>query len=45
MVATESDAIAFRDPELFREMWINDEFPRNPLYLPNWIIPDWLPRF
>lgn len=45
VMATESDLIAIRDPEKFREMWIDGDFSRNPLFLPNWIIPDIVPRF
>lgn len=45
IAATESDAIAIRNPEKFRRMWLNDEFQRNPLFIPNWLMPDWLPRF
>lgn len=44
-MATESDAIAVQDPERFREMAISDSFPRNPLFVPNRLIPDWMPRF
>jgi hypothetical protein len=44
-LATESDVIAVREPERFRDMEVNDAFQRNPLFFPNWLIPDWLPRF
>lgn len=45
LMSTESDAIALREPELYREMVLNDGFSRNPLFLPNWLSPEWLPRF
>jgi hypothetical protein len=45
IMSTESDAVAVRDPEAFRQRWIENDFPRNPLFLPNWVIPDRLPRF
>lgn len=45
LMSTESDAVAVRDPEEFRQRWIENDFPRNPLFFPNWVIPDWLPRF
>jgi hypothetical protein len=35
MSATESDAIAARNPEKFREMAVAEEFERNPLFIPN----------
>lgn len=44
-MSTESDAIAFREPELFRRKAIKNEFARNPLFLPNWIIPPRFTRF
>lgn len=44
-MSTESDAIAFREPERFRRKAIEDDFPRNPLFLPNGIVPSFLPRF
>jgi hypothetical protein len=45
LMSTKSDAIAVRNPEEFRQRWIEDDFPRIPLFLPNWIMPEWLPRF
>lgn len=42
--STESDCIAVRDPERYREMEINDEFQRNPIFLPNRVFPDLMPR-
>lgn len=43
LMATESDALAFREPEQFRENVMDGELPRNPLFLPN--PPEWVPRF
>lgn len=43
--STESDAIALLEPERYREMEMNDELERNPLFFPNWIIPNRIPRF
>lgn len=36
-MASESDAIAMRDPERFRRMDKSDEFPGNSLFFPNWL--------
>lgn len=45
LMSTEADALAFRDPETFREKALNEGLDRTPLFLPNWLLPDWLPRF
>jgi hypothetical protein len=45
IMCTESDAIAVRDPEEFRQRWLEDSFSRNPLFLPNWVFPKWLPQY
>lgn len=44
IMSSESDALAIRNPEEFRQMAINNELPRNPLFLPNWLFPDLIPR-
>ena len=43
LMTTESDIVAIREPERFRRMWINNEFQRNAVFLPNWLDMDWLP--
>lgn len=43
LISTEGDALAFRDPEQFREDVMDDELPRKPLFLLSF--PDWMPRF
>lgn len=43
LMSTESDAIAFRDPEKYRESCVNGELSRKPLFFPN--PPEWVPRF
>jgi len=35
IAATESDAVAARDPEKFRQMVMKDEFTGAPLFIPN----------
>lgn len=44
LVTTEADALAFRDPETYRRKALNKDLERNPLFLPNSWIPDWLPQ-
>jgi len=43
LMTTESDIVAVREPERFRQMWLNDEFQRNAVFVPNWLDADWLP--
>ncbi|WP_152418583.1 hypothetical protein [Halorubrum distributum] len=35
LMTTESDIVAVRDPEIYRERWLNDEFQAVPAFLPN----------
>jgi len=44
LMTTEADALAFRDPEAFRRKAQNNEIERNPLFIPNSCIPEWLPQ-
>jgi hypothetical protein len=43
LMSTESDALAFRDPEQYREDVASGELSRNPLLLPD--VGGWLSRF
>ncbi|AGB17091.1 hypothetical protein Halru_2509 [Halovivax ruber XH-70] len=43
-MASESDATAFREPELFRENVLNEDISREPLLIPTWMFPEWIPR-
>lgn len=45
LMSSEADALAFRNPEAFREQALSEGLDRTPLFLPNWLLPDWLPRF
>jgi len=35
LMTSESDVVAVRDPEKFRKMWLNDEFARNSVFIPD----------
>ncbi|WP_434521956.1 hypothetical protein [Halorubrum sp. AS12] len=35
LMTTESDIVAVRDPEEYRERWLNDEFEAVPAFLPD----------
>lgn len=45
IMSSESDAVAVRNPEEFRQRWIENDFSRNLLFLPNGRIPDWFPKY
>lgn len=34
LMTTESDIVAVRDPEIFRERWLNNEFQGDPAFFP-----------
>jgi hypothetical protein len=43
LMSTESDALAFREPEQYREEVMHGELSREPILLPD--LPKWIPRF
>lgn len=43
LMTTESDVVAIREPERFRQKWMENDFQRNAVFIPDWLDADWLP--